>query len=85
VRVDDRTVQVRHAGVVRGTWAAPAGTRVRVEIGPDGVVRYWSGGTRLDEVPLPRNGEARSGAFPGDIRGWLAAPHAAIAGATIGR
>jgi hypothetical protein len=76
VRVDDGMVQVRHAGAVRGTWSAPAGTRVRVEVAGDGLVRYRAGEVLMDQAPL--------GVGPATlrVRGQLDAPGATIAGAT---
>jgi hypothetical protein len=68
-------LQVRHAGEVRGTWLEPAGQRVRVELGEDGMVWYFAGARRLDEAPAGRGAAAR-------VRGWLGGAGAAIADAT---
>jgi ELWxxDGT repeat protein len=68
-------LQVRHAGEVRGTWPEPAGQRVRVELGEDGVVRYFAGARRLDEAPA-------GGGVPAGVRGWIGGAGAAIADAT---
>jgi ELWxxDGT repeat protein len=81
VRVDDLTVQVRHAGLVRGTWPAPAGTRVRVEMAGGGLIRYWAGDTLLDQW-----GKGDSFLFPKKetvpFFGWLGSPQSAITRAT---
>jgi ELWxxDGT repeat protein len=83
VRVDDRTVQVRHAGAVRGTWSAPAGVRVRVEIGADGVARYLAGEVQLDQAPLEHSADSVLVPTPAaNAHGWLGARAAAIVGAT---
>jgi hypothetical protein len=68
-------VEVRHDGAVRGTWPAEAGARYRVEVAPDGVVRYWVGDLLLDEAPAGTN-PTRT------VRGWLGSdPGSAIVGA----
>jgi ELWxxDGT repeat protein len=76
VRTGADTVQVRHAGVVRGTWPAPPGTRVRVEVGVDGPVRYWAGHQQLDEAAV-------AAPAPPAVRGWLGASGGTIVGAVI--
>ena len=70
-------VEVRHDGAVRGTWPAEAGARYRVEVAPDGVVRYWVGDLLLDEAPTGTN-PTRT------VRGWLGSdPGSAIVGAAV--
>jgi hypothetical protein len=82
IRTDDRTVQVRHGGTVRGAWAAPVGVRVRVAIGADGGVRYWAGDVLLDQAEKGDSflfGEKETVPFSG----WLGSADAVIARATI--
>jgi ELWxxDGT repeat protein len=84
VRVDDRTVQVQHAGAVRGTWPAPVGTRVRVEVAGDALVRYWAGETLLDQLGKGDSfllSEKES--VPISPVGWLGARGGAITGGTM--
>jgi hypothetical protein len=70
------TVEVRHEGAVRGRWHAEPGARYRVELVPNGAVRYWSGDLLLDEAPL-------AAVEPLAVRGLLGRTgDAAVVGAT---
>jgi ELWxxDGT repeat protein len=74
---DGDRVRLWHRGVSRG-WqpAGEAGTRYRVELGLDGLVRYWAGERLLDAVPD----------VPGRlvVRGVLGGPAAFIDTAVVG-
>jgi hypothetical protein len=71
IRQGDAVI-VEHAGIARGTWPAPAGAVVRVEVAPGGLVRYWVDETLIDHADRTEDGSLRA-------RGVLHAPGAAIA------
>jgi hypothetical protein len=62
-------LRIVHAGEVRGTWEAPEGVRVRVEITPGGTIRYLAGATLLDEAPAGDAGPLGAAAAFGEAGG----------------
>jgi hypothetical protein len=72
---DGTRLRIEHDGTERGTWDVPADVRIRVELGLDGLVRYFAGERRLDSAPAPRATLRATG--------WLAGATASINGATV--
>jgi hypothetical protein len=70
-----REVEVWHAGILRGSFAADPTTRVRVEVTGDRV-GYWAGATRLDEA-------ARAGSRPAHVVAVFGAGGGALDTATV--
>jgi hypothetical protein len=72
---DGTRLRIEHDGAERGTWDAAADVRVRIEVGADGLVRYFAGDRRLDSAPASRRSLRAAG--------WLAGAAASIGHATV--